>query len=776
MKPHLKLGTKAETLECAAPILQSGRVLPLFYFSRASWDESHEAILAALFLEVWANGFLIVRSSAFNEDQPGASLAGKYESVTVAALEKDIEAAIVRVFDSYGDLESNHQVLIQPVLHNPRATGVACSVEPSSGAPYRVVSWVDWPESSDSVTSGRDSALRTWYSVATGTETDLGLCEPVLSLILPLIHEIESLTGMMPFEIEFGIDAEGMAVLLQLRQLSICTKAIRTRHSDLIATLVSRLDTLNPRDARILGKGLLLSVMSDWNPAEMIGIRPLPLAQSLYRVLITDRVWAMQRHMYGYRDLRGIPLMIDLCGHAFIDVRASFSSFVPCSLTHETAERLVDGYVRRLIADPHLHDKIEFEVMLSCMTFDSTARVKALSEFGVHYSDCEQLVDSLKDLTNRIIWSDAPWKHELVKVEKLRSSRCQFAGAHPLSLVHTLLNLCRDFGTLPFAGLARCGFIAMELINSAVSSGIMRPEERNAFLSSLDTVTSRMRREFVAISRSDFLKRYGHLRPGTYDILSARYDEAPDLYFDWSKRGIHIPPPAPFTPTKDLCRRLDAALEAGGFGFNHSIFFAFAENAIWGREEAKFEFTRKLSDILLHLQVWGGKLGVTREDLAFVEVQDILNVPLSSLRQQRDAILHAADLGRQRYMDACAINLPALIRSSEDIKCFELINEEPNFITQKRVIGRVANIARGDTPENAIALISSADPGYDWIFTRNILGLVTAYGGSNSHMAIRCFELGVPAAIGCGAHRYEHISGARLVEIDAAARLISALP
>ena len=24
------------------------------------------------------------------------------------------------------------------------------------------------------------------------------------------------------------------------------------------------------------------------------------------------------------------------------------------------------------------------------------------------------------------------------------------------------------------------------------------------------------------------------MRPGTYDILNARYDQAPDLYFDWS--------------------------------------------------------------------------------------------------------------------------------------------------------------------------------------------------------------------------------------------------
>ena len=53
--------------------------------------------------------------------------------------------------------------------------------------------------------------------------------------------------------------------------------------------------------------------------------------------------------------------------------------------------------------------------------------------------------------------------------------------------------------------------------------------------------------------------------------------------------------------------------------------------------------------------------------------------------------------------------------------------------------------------EGKIVLIENADPGYDWIFSQNIIGLITKYGGANSHMAIRCAEFGVPAAIGCRA-------------------------
>ena len=38
-----------------------------------------------------------------------------------------------------------------------------------------------------------------------------------------------------------------------------------------------------------------------------------------------------------------------------------------------------------------------------------------------------------------------------------------------------------------------------------------------------------------------------------------------------------------------------------------------------------------------------------------------------------------------------------------------------------------------------------------------IKGLITKYGGVNSHMAIRCAELSVPAAIGVGEVIYNKI-------------------
>ena len=73
---------------------------------------------------------------------------------------------------------------------------------------------------------------------------------------------------------------------------------------------------------------------------------------------------------------------------------------------------------------------------------------------------------------------------------------------------------------------------------------------------------------------------------------------------------------------------------------------------------------------------------------------------------------------------------------------------------------------------NKIVMIERADPGYDYLFTYSILGLITKYGGANSHMAIRCAELSIPAVIGCGEIMFERYSNSTIINIDSSNKLI----
>ena len=83
------------------------------------------------------------------------------------------------------------------------------------------------------------------------------------------------------------------------------------------------------------------------------------------------------------------------------------------------------------------------------------------------------------------------------------------------------------------------------------------------------------------------------------------------------------------------------------------------------------------------------------------------------------------------------------------------------------------NINAPDTKvEGMIVLIPQADPGYDWLFGRNIAGLITMYGGANSHMAIRAAEFGLPAAIGIGESLYRSFSNKSTLELNPQQRII----
>ena len=98
-------------------------------------------------------------------------------------------------------------------------------------------------------------------------------------------------------------------------------------------------------------------------------------------------------------------------------------------------------------------------------------------------------------------------------------------------------------------------------------------------------------------------------------------------------------------------------------------------------------------------------------------------------------------------------------------------------LTQKKIVAKIIHeqdIVSGDCA-GKIATIASADPGYDFLFSRGIVGLVTMFGGANSHMVIRCSELGLPAAIGVGEKTFNLMCSANTIEIDSLNKTIKVI-
>jgi phosphohistidine swiveling domain-containing protein len=127
--------------------------------------------------------------------------------------------------------------------------------------------------------------------------------------------------------------------------------------------------------------------------------------------------------------------------------------------------------------------------------------------------------------------------------------------------------------------------------------------------------------------------------------------------------------------------------------------------------------------------------------------------------------------GRTAINLANRIELPPLLFKESDFYLFHYPENRPNYIGFGNVTAKVAVISDNKSVEyhglaGCIVLISQADPGYDWLFGQNIVGLITKWGGANSHMAIRCAEFGLPAAIGVGELEFQRILKSTIIELD----------
>lgn len=764
--------TKASTLAQLHGRLHSARIAPLVFFTVNDWQANRTACKKQVLISL-GEGPWIVRSSGQREDGSNESNAGAFLSLPDVASE-GLERAIDQVIASYGDVSVADEVLIQPMLTKAVRSGVAFSHDPNTCAPYRVVNWSEGSNTA-AVTSGIGG--RTWQQAAKSPfapPTDL-------ACVVILLEELLVLFGDVPIDCEFAVTLESECEVLWLLQVR---PLILLRVPESATEQAERLQQIQDRVARgmlphpfLMGRRTVYGVMPDWNPAEIIGVRPKPLALSLYRELVTDAIWAYQRHNYGYRNLRSFPLMPHFFGLPYIDVRLSFNSFIPADLDDELAGRLVDYYIDRLLTKPTLHDKVEFEIVFSCYTLDLPVRLEMLKDAGFSRAERDAITDSLRRLTNRIVHpKDGLWREDAAKLDILNARREELlvSSADPIERIYWLLEDAKRYGTLPFAGLARAGFVAIQMLKSLVTTGVFSENDYDAFVGSVSTISGQLTRDRATLDRATFLARFGHLRPGTYDILSPRYDEKPELYFDFDGYSPIPDPIKPFSLTLPQLREMEKLLESHGLQPNPVGMFDFLQAGIELRELAKFHFTRNLSDALSLMAECGRKWGFCREDVAYSDIAAFKELYVAAA-DPKEVLMHSIEQGKARYRETLAVSLPPLISQPTEVWAFEWPETVPNFITQKQATALVSCCSARESLAGAIVCIPNADPGFDWLFAYPIAGLITAWGGANSHMAIRAGERGLPAVIGAGEVMYRRWSAANRLHLDCAGRRVEVL-
>jgi phosphohistidine swiveling domain-containing protein len=762
MKP-LSFTTKAGNLHILNGILKSAYLLPKVDFRASTWTTNKLKLCTRVRREL-GNGPFAVRSSCAAEDDLYSSRAGEFKTL-LNVTQSELIDAVDDVIASYHTNSPGDEVLIQPMLEKVIMSGVAFSHDPSTGASYQRIDYYDGFDT-DAVTSGKSK--KSWRRAES---SPLRIPEKFEEIIL-MLEELFTFFGYIPIDVEFAITCDNFERklwLLQVRPLVMkyATEASEIQNSRL-CNIAANIKNAMQSHPFLLGKKTVFGVMPDWNPAEILGLRPQPLALSLYREMITDSIWAQQRHNYGYRSVRSFPIMRHFFGLPYIDVRVSFNSFIPATLEDQLAEKLVDYYLDELVKNPHLHDKVEFDIVQSCYTLDMDERLKKLEKKGFTISELEVLKEHLRLLTNRIVDPDnGLWKEDSTKLDILEQRRQRLLSSKISSLekVYWLIEDGKTFGTLPFAGLARVGFIAFQLLQSLVRTGIFNQNDYCQFLTSLSTVSKKLTLERKSLTAKAFLNRYGHLRPGTYDIMSSTYANNPELYFAANTVETTVDTKQTFSATASQMKQIEQLLRKEKVNLNASELLDFIKCGIELRESAKFRFSRNLSHAIEEIAHYGADLGLSREQMAYSDIRTIKDQSFGYLNPL-DALENSIELGKVTYEKTLKTSLPNLITSADDVWQFSIPDSTPNYVTQSRAIGQPKSHFETDKLKDAIICIPNADPGFDWVFSKRIKGLITAWGGANSHMAIRASELGIPAVIGAGEVNYENWSTAKTLNID----------
>lgn len=786
--------TKADTLQRLRSSLAHAVIERLFIFTVQHWETLADGVIEKI-RTTFAGRLVVVRSSTLSEDSLDFSNAGFYHSeLGVNADDADaLSHAIRKVIASYhagGSTSFGNQVLVQEQTSDILLSGVIFTRNLLSNAPYYVVNYDDVTIATDGVTSGGASK-----KIEIVRDIPHDATEPRWRSLLTAVQEIESFFQGISLDIEFAIKTDGAVVVFQVRPLAANSR-FYSPDDDLVRAAIADCQALYGRLASEgVAEPFILSDMAFWNPAELIGDRPNRLDYSLFDHLIMKETWNEALLPLGYTKVEG-GLMVMVANKPYIDVQRAFLCLMPAALPEATKKTLLRHYLQRLKGNPELHDKIEFEIVHNCYTFDIEEALGALQGVltGAEITTLKQL---LLHGTNGILAHYQEVAEEDLRaiaalekrfLEIRQASRADASWSEKLSTVCALVEDCREAGIAPFTRLARMAFIGNALLRSLVKTGALAAEEVSCYMNTINTVATELDADFGRLRSHEmeceaFGAKYGHLRPGTYDITKLPYAKSTS-YFCTQTESLAVPRVTSSSAkdlhdTTEVYRKLSQLCDRHGLLCGGATLLDFISRSIRLREYFKFVYTKNISEAIELIASVGASLGFSREQMANLDYYTIVSRHPNCTKEELTETWKSLIDSRSRKREIMSlVSLPAIIFSESDFVMVSSHSSTPNFITDQSVQGEAVLLdqaPQGFDLTDKIVVLEKADPGFDWIFTKRIRALVTKYGGVASHMSIRCAEFDIPAAIGCGEMIFSRVQGAQRVAIDCRNKTINVI-
>jgi hypothetical protein len=502
----------------------------------------------------------------------------------------------------------------------------------------------------------------------------------------------------------------------------------------------------------------LLGMMPDWNPAELIGEHPRPLARELFSNLLMRRSWRIARHRLGYAPVEAAPLMQIHAGRPYIDARLSIQSLFPAGISPGVQARLLDACSNRLREKPELHDKLEFGIVFSTL-------VPGLE------SAIEARYPGVLDAEERRAFAALLHAPTLAALDRTRAQRLldlftrdlcnapQKSESNIADFRRSLKRLELRTG-IHFAMAARMAFVAEALLRSMSDAGVLSANRMTEFKHAALSTASL---PWLQSGLSGTEDRFGHVRAGTFEIGVPMRKEI-GIHDNAGTRPTQTSNSSATFLTEEEKRGIRSALAEIDIPMTAEELIAHYQTLIQLRELGKFALARGVSALLDTLTSIAKPLGIDRDDAGWLGLDELLSGCADTGEPQI-----AVAAARAHHALENQLRMPLLIRDAQ----LDVIHHppgHPNYLGNGRISGQPIHIDARSHPDHlplhAIVAIASADPGFDWIFLRRPAALVTSFGGPNSHMAIRCAENAVPALLGVGPEAFRRLVSAPRLTID----------
>ena len=778
--------SKSSTLKFLYKNLKKSKIEKIYDFSVQDWNHNQKTIIKYI-QKKFPSRKIIIRSSALGEDSIKKSQAGNYDSILnidTSSTHK-IKNGVNCVIKSYikkGNTNTNNLILIQTQSKNIIFSGVVFTRSSDSGLPYFIINYEE-NGSTVGVTKGLVN-----NSIKISRNTNVRTLPIHWSTLLKSIFEIEKLLNSTSLDIEFGVTKSKKIIIFQVRPITSLTQKFES-DSQIFKTIKNHKIIFKKKKTSSIVKNepLILSDMTDWNPAEIIGNNPNLLDYSLYDYLLMNNSWYLGRKKLNYSDIHNKELMVKFGNKPYVDIRSSFLSLIPKNIPKKLKQKLLFFYYKKLQQNTHLHDKAEFEILFSCYEPFIENRLDELKAYNFSILEIKELKKYLLDFTNDLIGNfDHLSKECMNSISLMQQNRIEIHKNlnktdrkydDLLAASKLLLEDCKNLGAIPFSLMARIAFVSSIILKNLVKNKKISDKSVEIFMNSIDSPLSRFQTDQLKLnnnklSKKEFFIRYGHLRPGTYDITAARYDQNPLVISDIKIRSKT----EKITPTLNNTQKI---LKNSGLDFSKTSFDIFTKKSLSQREELKFEFTKNLSDALELIAEASIILNFSRSEISNLDISFILS---SYKKYSKNMLIKKwkirIDNQKNKKELYNKIILPPIITSEKNFDIISYPLSKPNFVTKKKTKSEIIEIKKIIDTKNIsekVILLENADPGYDWIFSYNLSGLITKYGGVASHMAIRCAELNLPAAIGCGEILYEKLQKSSKILLDCENLQISVL-